>query len=172
MQQCVRDYLFAHDSGYTCGDWREMRASAYFFINESSLRTPLNIVLYDDGERVEIVERSGCDKTTKSVANADELWRFLASHVPVGEQLEGLRRAAKDSLDAQVRIEAVRNARVKTAEACVQPEDVARLAGIIADSMKRSLQVITVTGRQSLIRKTMFMLELSLDAALPAPTEY
>jgi len=172
MQQCVRDYLFAPGSGYASGDWREMRSSGHFFINESSLRMPLHIVLYDDGERVEIEEHGAGGKTVISVANQDELRRFLAARVPTGARLEELRRAASISLEQRDRLESMRFARIRAADACVQPEDIARFAASISDSMRRNLDVITVSGRQSLARRTLYMLELALEAALPTPTEY
>jgi len=168
MQQCVRSFLFAQDSGYASGDWREMKTSAHFFINESTL--PLNIVLYDDGERIEIVDRTNTHSV--QAANTDELLHFLGAHVPTGARLDDLRRAEETALDERDRLEAVRLTRMDAAEACVQAEDVARLAVIVADSMSRNLDVITVSGRQSLTRKTLHMLQLALEAALPAPTEY
>jgi hypothetical protein len=171
--QCVRDYLFAPKSGYACSDWREMKTLAHFlFINESPLvRLPLQIALRDD-DSVEIMERSGGVTHTLRVANPVELLRFLAAHVPTGGRLAEHRHAARVAIEERDKLEAVRFARVKAAEECVQPEDVSRLVATVSDSMRNNLDVITVTGRASLMRKTLYMVQLALEAALPAPTEY
>ena len=172
MQQRVRDFLHASGSGYANGDWREMQSSAYFFINESSYRVPMNFVLYDDGERIEIIEGRRGGTHAARVTNANELHDFLAAHVPTGGRLEELRRAANATAYEQERIEAVRLAHVKATEACVRADDVAQFAAMIACAMRNNLNVVTVSGRQSLIRKTVYMVQATLEAALPAPTEY
>ena len=172
MQQRVRDFLRAPGSGYTDGDWREMQSSAYFFINESSYRVPMNIVLYDDGERIEIVEGKKGGTHVSRVTNANELYDFLAARVPTGGRLEELRRAANAIAFDQERIEAVRLARVKDAEACVRAEDVAHFVATVTAAVRTNVTVVTVTGRQSLIRKALYMVQATLEAALPAPTEY
>ena len=172
MQQCVRGYLFAPGSGYALGDWREMSSCAHFFINESSVRMPLHIVLYDDCERVEIVERSRGDTHVVRVANADELLRFLGSHVPTGPQLEYHRSVEQSFINERDQLEAIRLVHIEAAEACVMPEDVARLAATVADSMRVNLQVISCAGRRNVVNKTLYMLRLALEASLPAPTEF
>ena len=159
MQQCVRSYLFAEGSGYTADDWREMSSSAYFFINKSSIRVPLHIVLYDDCERVEVAEHNGVDKTVISVTNADELCSFLTAQGPTGELLDSIRRAVK-------------LAHIEAAEACVLPEDVTRLAAAIAELMRANLEVVSCTGRRNVINKALYMLKLTLEATLPMPTEF
>ena len=54
----------------------------------------------------------------------------------------------------------------------MQAEDVAQFAAMIASAVRNNLNVVTVSGRQSLIRKTVYMVQATLEAALPAPTEY
>ena len=166
MQQCVRSYLFAEGSGYTADDWREMSSSAYFFINKSSIRVPLHIVLYDDCERVEVAEHNGVDKTVISVTNADELCSSLTAQVPTGERLDAIRRAVKDS------IKSMRLEHIEAAEACVLPEDVTRLAAAIAELMRANLEVVSCTGRRNVVNKALYMLKLTLEATLPMPTEF
>ena len=159
MQQCVRGYLFAEGSGYTADDWSEMSSSAYFFINKSSIRVPLHIVLYDDCERVEVAEHNGVDKTVISVTNAEELCSFLTAQVPTGERLDSIRRAVKLE-------------HIEAAEACVLPEDVTRLAAAIAELMRANLEVVSCTGRRNVVNKALYMLKLTLEATLPMPTEF